>query len=170
MKIIQALKELPLIEKKIQKNIELIKKYAAAVDNGKVQLFFDTVDAQRQQITSLIQSNNDLVSLKAKIRRDLATTNARTPVTINGKTYTIAEWIELKQHGLENMRNTFAALDDLQATRAAMTAPPNPTTGVKVVRFYDEVFKNSQLSEVLELQNTIDTILEIVNATTDIIE
>lgn len=171
MKIIEALKELPLIDKKIAKNIEFIKKYSAAVNNGRVQLFFADEATQKAQVQGFIQSNVDLIARKAALRRQLSLTNATVQVTISGQRKTIAEWIEYRQHGLDFMKSTYGALDDTNANRVAMQTPnTNPAVGVTVVRFYEEEKKNQALAQVLDTQNSIDTSLEITNATTDLVE
>lgn len=171
MKIIHALKELPLIDKKITKNTQLLEKYSAAVANGEhVKLSFKSIEEQTQEVNSLLQSNKDLVQSRASLRRNLAITNATVFVAIDGQERTITEWIEYRQYGLKALMNTFSSLSDQRAVMEVVKTPANPQEGVKVIKFYDEKFKNEELSKIMELQNKIDTTLEVVNATTDLIE
>lgn len=173
MKIIEALKEIPLIEKKIKKNNEDVLRYSATVDNGTPILYFTTLEEQKQKVLSTVQSTKDLVSRRAALRRALALTNAKTEVTIMGLTKTITEWIEYRQFGLTKLKDTFGYIDqsNINARNAASKTPiPDATVGIKVVALYPEEQKNEEMSFLLDLGNSIDTTLEITNATTDLVE
>jgi len=65
MKIIEALKEIPLIEKKIKKNNDDVLRYSATVDNGTPVLYFPTLEEQKQKVLSTVQSTKDLVARRA---------------------------------------------------------------------------------------------------------
>lgn len=170
MKIIEALKEFPLLEKRIDSNIQLIQKYSSELDLGNASYTFGTVDQQLAEVQSLLQSAQDLIARRAAIRRALATTNATVKVTINSKERTITEWIEYRQKGNQLQLNTLNALSD---RNAQMLLQQNQgkldlTAGVRVVRFYDEKTKNDSISSLMQEKSMIDAQLEIVNATTDL--
>ena len=57
MKIIEALKEIPLIEKKIKKNNDDVLRYSATVDNGTPVLYFPTLEEQKT-VASLVYTSN----------------------------------------------------------------------------------------------------------------
>lgn len=172
MKIIEALKELPLIDKKLQKNAQLIATYAASVDAGTVynSLKFPSVEAQTTEVNALLQSTESLVQRKARIRRALAITNAATSVTIGGHTRTITEWIEYRASGINFISDAYSKLQETNAANDVRNTKFDGTQGIKVVRHYDEKAKNEKLTQLMEIQSKIDTTLETINATTDLIE
>lgn len=172
MKIIEALKELPLIDKKLTKNEQLLLTYSASVDAGTIynSLKFASAEEQTKQVASLIQSSEDLVSRKAKIRKVLSKTNATIEVTIDGNVKTISEWIEYRKAGLNLLQRSYNQLQDNQCIREVQSTKFDGQQGIKVIRHYDEATRNAKLNAILELASKIDTTLETVNATTDLVE
>ena len=172
MKIIEVLKELPLIDKKVEKNIELLRKYSSDLIVGESQsLPFITEEKQKAEVQALLQSTEDLVKRKAYLRRVLSVTNANTFVVIMGQTKSITEWIEYRQHGLDRVRSSLAALSNNTAA-SAMKSLANiaKEQQLRTVLFYDEATKNRKLKELEELLAAIDTNLEMTNATVDAFE
>lgn len=172
MKIIEALKELPLIEKKLEKNRQLLTAYAASVDAGTAYsgLKFDTPARQTEEVSALIQSCEDLVARKARVRKALAVTNAGIQVTIDGVTKSITEWIEYNQRGFEALERVYGTLSENHVANEARNAKFEPTQGIRILRHYDEKGRNVRLQQIMETKNKIDTTLETVNATTDLLE
>ena len=170
MKIIEALKEFPLIQKKIDKKVALIEKYSAELDNGSQSFAFGTEEAQKQEVKSLIQSVDDLVIYESKLRQRLALTNASTLVTIGEQKASITEWIALREKGLYNKIKATTALNDQKARTEISRTSFDPETGIKIVRFYDEKKKNERYDLLTTVQASIDSVLEMVNATTDLVD
>lgn len=168
MKIIEALKELPLLEKRIEKNIALIREYSSDLDRGdETDLPFVSKEAQKKEVDSLIQSTEDLIKRKGSIRRALAITNSSIDVEINGMKLTITEWIEMREKGLSRLVHTQQALNDSNAQQKLQRTQVDLQKGVRTLRFYDEKERNDKISSLLEIQGMIDARLEMVNATTD---
>lgn len=171
MKIIEALKELPLIEKRIMSNIQKIGMYAAAVETGSnTATAFDSVATQRKELASLIQANEDLVKQRALLRRRLYITNTTVEVEINGVKKTIAEWIEYREKGFDLIERTYNALNELNAMSELRNTKVDPTVGAKVVKFYDEAHKNKLIEDNRAIRDQLDAKLEIINATTDLVQ
>lgn len=171
MKIIEALKELPLIEKKIEKKISDIRKYSSGLDRAEdTDLPFITVEKQRIEVDALKQSVKDLVNRKAKLRTNLSMTNAKTKVTIDGMTLTISEWIEYREKGLSNLIRAQEALGDFTAQDLLRSTHVDLQKGIKTIRFFDEKAKNEEVIRLTAIKDNIDGRLEVVNATTDLIE
>lgn len=173
MKIIEALKELPLLEKRINSNIEKISQYAAGVDttsDGTSGFVFNSSDEQRKQVASLIQSNEDLIKQRASLRRNLYNTNIQVMVEINGEKKSIAEWIEYREKGFYMLESTYRALNDMRATNELRQTKVDPSVGARVVRFYTETDKNDMVNKMEAIRDQLTSQLEIVNATTDLIE
>ena len=72
MKIIEALKKLKVIEKRMEKNKSQITQYASMISTERP--IFDTEEKQRKEVSSLIQANIDLMKeyldLKGKIEKN----------------------------------------------------------------------------------------------------
>ena len=101
MTIHQALVELKTLEKRIRSAIQeggfvTANKHSNAKINGiSVQEYTADVVSRYQKIT-------DLIRRREAIKCAVVISNAVTTVEVGGKTYTVAEAIEMKNHGLEN--------------------------------------------------------------------
>ena len=104
MSIHQALVELKTLDKRIESAIREGEWVVANKhSNGKIggvdlKDFVEDVKARHQKVTSLI-------ARAEAIKRAVVNSNAVTNVTIAGKEYTVAEAIEMKNHGIERLRN-----------------------------------------------------------------
>lgn len=168
MKIIEAMKELKLIDKKMKKNIELINEYAALPDNERLP--FETRAKQIAQVKSLIQANIDLMKNYLHIKQSIENTNLVSKVAIYGKEYTISELLIIKRNLASVMIATYNALNDSQARRKIQQMSVRGEKPPIVDRFYDETDKNAGLNQWEDLYHTIDARLEVTNASTDLIE
>lgn len=174
MKIIEALKEIPLIEKKIESNMKQISKYASAVQVGDViHSEFKTAEEQQKVFDGLIQSTKALCYRRGRLRNILAKTNATVTFTLNGETNTITEWLEIRNKTLEVLKNLQSSLTTISGNVALQALPKElfaSGAAVQVIKFYDEAFKNSLTDHINNLKYQIDTSLEMLNATTDLVE
>lgn len=172
MKIIEAMKEAKLIEKKIRKNNELITEYSSALDNEKLP--FLTEEEQIKEVKKLVQSNIDLeeryISLKVAIDR----TNLATKVSIEGakREYTIFELLVIKRKFGKTMIEKYTSMNGSKAEAKRMSYGRLSSEGKapSVIKFYDEREKNNNINDIENFLAKIDSRLEVVNAVTDIIE
>ena len=169
MKIIEALKELPVLEKRLLKQSEKIQEYASYATN--IGPVFDTVEEQKSQVQSLVRSNLDLIERYCKLRNVLNKTNTTIKVKIEGDERTISEWITFREKGYGFTESTFRRLNDAMA-KNHFQQPCNFAEGqsLTLIYCYDEKEKNKALEKAEKVYNQIDSTLEIVNATTDLIE
>lgn len=171
MKIIEVLKEIPLIDKKVSKNVDLIRQYSSDVQVGdEANLPFPTIQAQADEVASLLQSSYDLVKRKATLRRALALTNAMTNVTIEGATRSITEWIEYRQKGYDLLIGANHALTETNGQGKMGRTAFDPTKGIKTIKFYDQKTRDDEIRALENVKEKINAVLETVNATTDISE
>lgn len=168
MKIIEALKELPIIEKRITNQNEQILLYSGLASNETAP--FDTEDQQRFKVQQLIQSNQDLCTRYELLKLTLSHTNNLTKVTINEVTKPITQWIAFKAKTQDFLVKTYKALDYNAAVNRTKSLPIDVNTGYKISKMYKEEDKNKALESLRDLNDRIDAQLEIVNATTDLIE
>jgi len=166
MKIIEAMKELKLIEKKLERNNDLIGKYSAQLSNERI--YFGTKDAQEKEVKSLIQSSHDMVDNYIKLKLLVETTNLATKVELMGKKYTLAELLIHKRKTARMMINSFDSLTDNHAKSSLRMLPS--ADKISVERFYSESFKNENMRSWQDFYESIDARLEVVNATTDLVE
>lgn len=169
MKIIEAMKELKVILKRMNKNKELINEYAALPDNER--LHFGSKDNQAKEIKKLIQANVDLANNYLNLKTRIEYTNLMTKVEIDGKEYTISEMLVLKRVLAKMLIQTFNALNDSQASMRVRSGSRSSSEKTPVIeKFYDETEKTSGQRKWDDLYHTIDSRLEVVNATTDLLE
>lgn len=103
MNIHQALVELKTLDKRIESAIKESEWVVANKhSNGKIggidlKDFIENIKSRHQKVTSLI-------ARAEAIKRAVVNSNAVTKVNIAGKEYTVAEAIEMKNHGIERLR------------------------------------------------------------------
>lgn len=172
MKIIEAMKELRIIEKKMQRNIKSIGEYSSSLSI--YSNIFGSAPKQQKEVKEYIQSSEDLLKMYLKLKQAIEKTNLEIVVEIEGKKYSISELLVLKRKLAKVMEETFGALSDQKAkvdlenmnVRMVDKEGKEPT----VIRYYDEKYKNEGMKKWRDLYDTIDSKLEIVNATTDLVE
>lgn len=171
MKLIEGMKQLKVIEKKMTHNTERINQYASIVSSERP--IFGTEVEQRKQVQSLIQANTDLAKEYLNIKKRVDLTNLQTRVTIGKETFTIADLLQIKRNVALLMKKTYQALNDKQAEARLMSVRSQPTGGDKpprVDRMYDENAKYEGLQYWQGLEDEIETRLEVINATTELLE
>lgn len=99
MTVHKALCELKTLDARIGKVIQgntyvFANKHANAKVSGK------SVSAYCEEIKSAYQSTRDLIARRDAIKRAVILSNATTEVTVGGQKYTVAEAIEMKNHGV----------------------------------------------------------------------
>lgn len=174
MKIIQALKNLKTIEKRIEKNCQAISLYCAYIS---VEVLpYETEDKQRQEVQSLVQANIDLEKEYLKLKCSIEYTNLITKVKIGEFEYSISELIVLKRgigkvKGATFRANTYKSLSLLAANQRfnqAASRGVDATNPPRVIPLFQEKYRNEQLTAWENFLAQIDGTLEVVNAETEI--
>jgi hypothetical protein len=165
--LIQAMKELRIVEKKMDNNAISIQHYASMVSNEKP--YFETEDKQKKEIKSLIQSNQDLMERYLELKKRIEHTNLFTEVEMGGKKYFISDLLVIKRKLAQKMLHTFNSLNDVEGnSRLRGYGSMTNQAGERphVVRFYREEDKNEGLKVWQDLYDNIESRLEVINATT----
>jgi hypothetical protein len=165
--LIQAMKELRIIEKKMANNAQAIQRYASMVSTEKA--LFETEDKQKRELKALIQSNQDLMERYLILKKQIEYTNLFTTVEINGIKYAISDLLVIKRKMAQSMLNTFNSLNDQEgSSRLRSYGPTASQSGERphVVRFFKEEEKIAGLKVWQDLYDNITSRLEVVNATT----
>ena len=111
MTIHKALCELKTLDSRIKKAIEgSVFVFANKHSNSKVS--GKTISAYSDEVKSAYQSACDLIARRDAIKRAVTLSNATTKVTIGGQEYTIAEAIEMKNHGIPMQQKLLDKLDE----------------------------------------------------------
>lgn len=143
MNVHQALCEIKMLDKRINSEttnlrpVDITKTVAQMVGSQTVAKFKEEASAQYQKIV-------DLIKRRAAIKSAVVLSNATKKVTINDKEYTIAEAIELKNHGLDGkreLRNRLAYLLQVAETNIIRITETNEMKGDNYIR---EVFGNKE--------------------------
>jgi len=109
MTIHRGLSELKIIDERINKSIrETTFVTTNKHSNSKIDGY------SIEEVKDIMKSNydrvNSLIARKNAIKRAVVLSNAKTEVTINGKQYTIAEAIDMKNHGITSKENLYTTI------------------------------------------------------------
>lgn len=168
MKIIEGMKHLRLLEKRMDSNNQRINQYSAMVSNERP--YFVDDEAQRKEINALKQSNKDLWQEFMLIKRHIELTNLYTIVELSGVKYFISDLLVLRRTLKTYIEDTFQSMNDKEAYYRLSKLQKTGDTPLTVIRYYDENKKHEELNSWQELFNSIDSRLEVVNAVTDLME
>lgn len=170
-KLIEAMKKLKVIEKRIDANSLRIQEYASLASNERP--YFSTEKEQGNQVASLIQANKDLVAEYLNLKKRVDMTNLKTQVTIGKDSFAIADLLILRRGLSKKMQVTFHALNDKQALQKIQVQQRVTPIGEKapfVIRCYEENQKHEWLQYWQGLDDEIEQRLEVINATTPLVE
>lgn len=134
----------------------------------------DDPTTQKKQVESWIQSIADTVKLISTLRLRVQYTNLVTPVTIevggNQVTKTIAEWIHWRRDFADILHKTYSQLTDKNLREGITTNSQGEKVQVNIVRCYNPATRDALMEEYRGMRYKVDSTLEIVNATTDMVE
>jgi len=163
MMIIEALKELPLIIKKIEKNNGLIQEYAAISTNRENP--FGSIEACKEKVKSLLQSNQDLIDNYLELKRDISYTNAISELKIGDKTISITAWLMYRNILSSLELEGYSNLNTKYAESSFSVSKEEAVLGVQINRMYYEGEKLKAIETIEDRVGKIDSALEIFNAT-----
>lgn len=167
MKIIEAMKRVKANKQKVQDLKEKIKN-ASANYQHETPIY----ENPAEQIKSMVQACLDLIQENDKLLGDIQRTNLVTlvPIEIGGKTITksIAEWVWRRREYAKADQEVMSMLTDRGLKEGVMQTSTG-TMEVKLVRHFKPEERDAILAEFRGEPFAIDSALEIINATTDLI-
>ena len=114
MTIHKALSELKVLDDRIENSI-YNSKFCTTNKHINQKIDGVSIDEYKKLVVGKFDKVTDLINRRNAIKRAVVLSNATTKVTVNDREYTIAEAIEMKNHGielqellLEKMRNDYA--------------------------------------------------------------
>lgn len=150
MNVHKALCELKTLDARITSAIgETQYVFANKHSNGKVG--GQSISACCEEIKSGYQRVTDLMRRRDAIKRAVVLSNATTKVTVAGKEYTVAEAIEVKNHGIEMMQKLLARLArDNRAARAECDKNNGPSLEMRADEYIKSLFGSSDMKNASE--------------------
>lgn len=169
MKIIEGLKLRKELAKKAEDLRSKISGYCADAD-----FETPTYTDQAGQVREWLQAHWDVVKEMSNLSAKIARTNLATIVEIElGGTRirkSIQEWIIRRKElsGLELL--AWKSLTDRNIKEGSFQKTSGEMHTVKLRRYYDPKVRDSQIAILISEPSKIDGILEVVNATTELVE
>jgi hypothetical protein len=172
MKIIEAMRKRDNLLDKAEDLRQKISKHAAYLSVETP--VYGTKEDQSKKIQEWLDSHRDCLREVMRLRLAITRTNAITPVTIElgGKQIkrTIQEWIFRRQTMAALERNAWASLNDGGRKEGQMRQSNDEIIDVKIIRCYQPA-QRDEFTEIFRSEPAeIDGTLEVINATTDIVE
>ncbi len=169
MKLIEALKKVKDLLRKAQDLRDLVKGHCAISS-----LETEKYPTQTKIVSAWIQSHSDIIKEISELRLAIQYTNMATNVVIElgGKqvTKTIAGWIHRRRDLAALELSMWNMLTDRNIKEGFGTGPSGDKIDIKIRRFYDPGEKDTKRELYISEPSIIDSRLEVVNATTDLIE
>jgi hypothetical protein len=166
-KIIEGLKRLKVLEKRIAGVGPEVTKYAAIFSNQKPA--FETEAEQTKQIMGLLQSAEDLQVEYLNLKRDIDYTNTVVIVEIGGKHFSLNELLTIKRKTAQLMMSVYKALNVDGLIRSGLRGTAGAGESIKVVQLYDEKMKNEKLAAWQDLYDNVESKMEVYNAVLDLV-
>jgi len=170
VKLIQAMKKIKDLTVKAQDLQGKIAQFCADLN-----IETPTYPDQKRQVSEWVQAHHDLVKEILGLRLAIQRTNLATPVSIeiDGKHLTkpIAAWIHRRRDLAAMELAVWSKLTDRNLKEQNIqTAQGGAVTEVRIRRYYDPAERDRQQAAYRSEPSVIDGALEVVNATTDLIE
>lgn len=168
MTLTEAMKTLKVLEKRMMGNSKKITEYASKVSTERP--IFESDDAQRREVESLVQSNIDIEREYRYLKQCIEYTNLVATIEFDGENYTLSSLLVLKRKTGKLLNDTHRALNDSAASSRLRNAPTVDGKAAHVERLYDESKRNDRIKKLNSLLDNITIRLETVNATTQLQE
>lgn len=171
MKLIEALKKIKDLKRKADDIKDKVAKHCVDLD-CESPVYPD----QRRQVSEWLQSYGDIIKEIGHLKTSIQRTNLNTAVTIElgGKFVTkcISAWIDRRKELASLDEQVWRVLTDknYQEQYRNKPTPASPETLIKIRRYYDPSERDQKIELFRSEPSKINATLEIINATTDLIE
>jgi hypothetical protein len=172
MKIIEALKTIKANNIKVSDLVAKIKN-ASAIRSDQTSPYGDLKKSTQQVDSWLDMVRQTLRENEVLTRRIHSTNNSVTvAIEIGGQTVvkTIDEWLTRRKNGVDQQIAAFLALTDRGIKEEFVSQPDGTRVPLTIVRHYNPVQRDDMLATLAQEKFLIDSRLEIVNATTDLVD
>lgn len=147
MTIHKALSELKILDARIQK--ETREAAYCAVKKKTDKLIHGTpVDEVTKGITAHFDKVSDLIKRRKAIKKAVVLSNAKTEVEIAGNTYTVAEAIEMKNHGIEFEKKLMSLMRSQYAQAQVTATNENGTLSDRADRYVASLYGQNDIKNI----------------------
>lgn len=170
MTVTEALAEVKLIQKKIEK-----KKATITANTARFEHMKDPYGDTASMIKEELQSIEDLYAKLTRLRTSVSKANLDTRVSIGGHDKTVTEWLTWKKEVYEPLTGvysglTFNATQEIKKNteRPSLVKNENtndPATLAKLVVNVDIPTLNKKAEQIVEIHEKLDGLLSLKNAT-----
>lgn len=170
MTILEGMKELKLIAKRMLDNNVQIQKLSSQPSNEK-SIMAEGADAQKKKIRELAQANEDLAKRYLDLNAQINYTNLFTNVEIEGVTYSLNDLLQYRRSLAKMVESAYSAMNDQNFNQQTLQkARTGGYSGdITIERYYDETYKQKKLEDWQSFYHNIDSRLEVKNATTELL-
>lgn len=169
MKIIEGMKLIKELEQKASDLRQKVQAHCADLDY-ETPLYAD----QMSVVRGWLQAHSDVIKEIEKLKLRISKTNLNTivPVTIKEKTIEkcIAAWILRRTKLAALDKNVWDVLGDRNLREGTIQQSTGQLKEVKIRRYFDPKERDAKREEYQFEPGIIDRTMEIVNATTDLME
>lgn len=151
MTILQVLKKIKHLDRKVEKNSKRIQKWCSHFNNEETQY----------DVAKLIQSANDMLEEKARWRHLLHKTNIQTIIEFQGKNVSIDELIILLTLTLPTKINILRLLRRQEKGY-------NMDKDIKVVMNYDPADRDKKIDALENVMDKAEEVLDNLNIATEV--
>jgi hypothetical protein len=172
--IVQALKKMKSLKEEVEATRQLLLAHSA--DYANESPVYETVDKQKAQIASWLQSIEDKLQAYANLALRVKYTNLMTPVTMylddgaKKLTLPLEEWIVMRREIAPIKQGVYSSVGDRNLKDKEVRTSAGAQETVQVRRYYDPVARDAALMRAKALPHLIDSNLEVVNATTPLLQ
>jgi len=169
MKIIEGLKEIKRLEIKVNELTEKIIVHCAD-QSHEIPMYPD----QKGIVAGWLQSIHDTLKEAMRLRIQIQQTNMEVPVGIMlggvQVSHTIAEWIIRRRLYANSERKAWNSLSDRGLKEGKFKKSSGEILEVNIRRYYDPLERDRKVDIYNNEPGIIDRTLEVVNATTDLVD
>ena len=170
MKIIEAMKRVKANKEKVADLNQKLAAICANLSHESPLYGTETGNKVKEWLQSCVDISQENVRLLCAIQRtNLAT---RVSVELGGQSVskTIAEWVWRRREYAAADQKTYTVLTDRGLKEGMVQTSTGQPMELKIVRHYDPVARDTAMAIYRSEPHLVDAALEIVNATTDLIE
>ena len=165
MKIVEGLKRLQSIERKIKTNNKQITKYASIINTERP--IFKTIEKQESSLNDLLLNNKKLFEEYLSLKDRIDYTNNTVKIIIGSESRTINQFLNIKRRMGKLLIESYESLNESYSEeRFSKFRGDN----IFIQRLYDEEEKNQNIEYWENIIEQIDGSLEVANASIDILE
>jgi len=170
MKIIEAMKRVKANKEKVADLQGKLNTICANLSHETPLYGTETGNKVKEWLQSCVDLSQENVRLLCAIQR----TNLSTKVAIDldgaSVTKSIAEWVWRRREYAATDLATYSKLTDRGLKEGMIQTSTGQPMELKIVRHYDPVARDTAMARYRSEPHLVDAALEIVNATTDLIE